>query len=87
MVPLFLRILIDLVFSTYQTIYSLKYEPVQLSVKIAWTVTILLKMIPILTAINYASKVTATGRQLNIFIGKVINICDDDKVLRRVILM
>lgn len=84
MVPLFLLILIDLVFSTYQTIYSLKTEPISLSIKIAWILTILIKLIPIVVAIHYASKVTETGKQMNIFIGKVMNICDDENVLKRV---
>ena len=84
MVPLFLFILIDLVFSAYQTIYSLENGPTSLSVKIAFGSLNFLKVIPIVTAINYASKVTATGSKMDVVVGKVINSCDDEKVLKRV---
>ena len=84
MVPLFLLILIDYVFSAYQTIYSLKYEAVPVISQLAWGLMIFLKTALIVTAITCSSKITVTGRKMDNFIGKLINTCDDDEVFKRV---
>ena len=84
MVPLFLLILIEYVFSAYQTIYSLNYEAVPIIAELSWGLMIFLKTVPIAKAITCSSKITATGRKMDNFIGKLINTCDDDEVFKRV---
>ena len=84
MVPLFLLILIDYVISAYQSIFSAKHEEIAVISQIAWLFMVFLKSIPIVKAITCSSKITATGKEMDNFVGKVINTCDDDEVFKRV---
>lgn len=84
MIPVFLEILITDVFSIY-TILS-GFEDGSITIKhvfvaIIWNVYI---TVPIFTMIFLGSKTTEKAQLMNPIIGKLINRCDDHKILERV---
>lgn len=84
MIPVFLEILITDVFSIYAILSGLEAGSITIKnifVVIIWNVYI---TVPIFTMIFLGSKTTEKAQLMNPIIGKLINSCDDNKILERV---
>lgn len=84
MIPVFLEILITDVFTIYTTLYSWKTGALKLKVILQMMIWNFYQTVPVYIVILLGSKITEKAQRMIPIIGKLINSCDDQKVLERV---
>ena len=84
MIPVFLEILLTDVFSIYYVFSNLETRDTDFGKTLLLTIWNLYLTIPVFTVILLGSKTTEKAQKMAPIIGKLINSCDDHKIIERV---
>lgn len=84
MIPVFLEMLLTDVFTIYSILSDLETGYTNFNRVLLITIWNLYQTVPVYMAILLGSKTTEKAQQMAPTIGKLINSCDDHKILERV---
>lgn len=84
MIPVFLQILITDVFTIYKILLTWKTGTLMLEEILQMVIWNFYQTVPVYIVILLGSKTTEKAQKMIAILGKLINSCDDNKVIERV---